>query len=207
MDNFRRRLLSQDADPKPYVDLGLSSGTLWAKGNLVKNGTEYAIGEETDFGTFVSWGNIDGHNGDEGYGFSSTNYKSTAGNSLTGNISANDADHDICLARLGAHWRLPTRMHFKELYDETYHEWTTLNGVGGIKFENKNNRSKFIFFPYTGHYIDTKLEYPDSYGDCWSSSYKDSSTAYCLEFTSGGIYIPSYKTRYRGFTVRPIYIQ
>lgn len=208
MDNFRRRLLSQDADPKPYVDLGLPSGTLWAKGNLVKNGTKYAIGEETDFGTYISWGNITGHNEGEGYNFNDSNYGITAGKSLTGNISANDAAHDICLKRLGAPWHLPTKQDFQELYDYTDKQWTAINGVNGRKFMKKTDHSVYIFFPASGRYNNsTTLENRGTYGYYWSSSFYSSTYAYLLYFSGSSLW-PQYNSyRKYGLAVRPIYIR
>lgn len=99
---LRRRLMEQSI-PNGFVDLGLPSGTLWAKGNICKDTDgKYYIGEETDYGCYFSWGNIEGHNEGEGYNFNSKTYKSTAGNSLTSDINPDDASHDAALARLGS---------------------------------------------------------------------------------------------------------
>ena len=74
-----------------FVDLGLPSGLKWAKGNIVKNGNKYEIGKETDYGAYVSWGNIEPHfsnNGsafDDGYNFGQSNrdgYSWTPGGSI-----------------------------------------------------------------------------------------------------------------------------
>ena len=49
------------------VDLGLTSGTLWAQGNIMKDGNgDYYMGDETDYGCLFSWGNVDGHPTDGG---------------------------------------------------------------------------------------------------------------------------------------------
>lgn len=37
-----------------FVDLGLPSGLKWARGNIIMNGSKYKIGEETDYGAYVS---------------------------------------------------------------------------------------------------------------------------------------------------------
>lgn len=51
-----------------YVDLGLPSGTLWAKCNL---GAE----KETDFGKFYQWADTQGYDGDAGHDFHWSTYK------------------------------------------------------------------------------------------------------------------------------------
>lgn len=36
---------------------------------------------------------------------------------------------------------MPTKAEIEELYNNTNHEWTTINGVTGRKFTNKTNSS------------------------------------------------------------------
>lgn len=188
-----------------FVDLGLPSGALWAVGNLVKDSQgNYSIGAETDWGTYVSWGNIDGHNEGEGYDFSQTTYDSTPGKQVAANISSSDSAHDICLARLGAPWHLPTKEDLQELYDNTDREWTTINGVSGWKFMKKTDHSVFVFFPASGYYSGTSLSNRGSYGSYWPSSYLNSTNAYCLYFLSSNVYPKSNNWRNSGTTVRPI---
>ena len=205
----RRRLLQSESGgiPDNVVDLGLPSGTLWVKGNLCKNGSNYYIGSETDYGTYVSWGNIDGHNEGEGYDFSQTTYDSTAGASLTADIPTTDAAHDICLARLGEGYNLPTKEQFQELYDNTDSEWTTINNVKGRKFMKKTDHSVYIFFPASGDYNGTSLDYRGTNGFYWSSSFYSATYAYYLYFSSSSVY-PQYRSSRRfGLTVRPVYIK
>lgn len=203
----RRRLLqSQSGIPIPdnVVDLGLPSGTLWAKGNLCKDGSNYYIGTETDWGTYVSWGNIDGHNQGEGYNFSNSNYNSSAGASLTYNISATDAAHDICLARLGEGYNLPTTEQFQELYDNTDNEWTTINGVAGWKCMKKTDHSVYVFFPASGYYNGTSLSARETYGYYWSQEIYSDTLACNLRVYTGNI-LQDANYRSRGLSVRPVY--
>ena len=192
-----------------FVDLGLPSGLLWAKGNLIKDGTtgEYAIGEKTDWGTYVSWGNIIGHNEGEGYDFSNANYNRTPGYSVAANIPSNDAAHDIALATLGTPWHLPTKEDFKELYDNTDSEWVAdYNGTGvaGRKFMKKSDHSVYVFFPASGYYNGTSLNYRGSYGNYWSSSFYSATRAYYLYFNSSSVNPQNVDNRRLGFTVRPV---
>ena len=191
-----------------FVDLGLPSGLKWAQGNLVKDSQgNYSIGAETDWGTYVSWGNIIGHNEGEGYDFSETNYNSTPGHSVAANIPSNDAAHDIALATLGTPWHLPTKEDFQELYDNTDSEWVAdYNGTGvaGRKFMKKSDHSVYVFFPASGYYYGTSLDLRGSLGYYWSSSFNDSTYAYNLNFGSSSVSPQDYNSRRYGRSVRPV---
>ena len=192
-----------------FVDLGLPSGKKWAIGNLVKDSQgNYSIGEETDWGTYVSWGNIIGHNEGEGYNFDQTTYDSTPGKQVAANIPSNDATHDIALATLGSPWHLPTKEDFQELYDNTDSEWVAdYNGTGvaGRKFMKKTDHSVYIFFPASGRYNGTTLDFRGASGLYWSASFSSSTNAYNLFFSSSSVSPQSsYDYRYRGFSVRPV---
>lgn len=201
----RRIMVPAGGATVDYVDLGLPSGLKWAKGNLVKNGSKYAIGEETDYGTYVSWGNIDGHNNGEGYDFSQTKYNNTPGKSVSADIPSSDAAHDICLARLGAPWRLPTAQNFQELYDNTDKEHTTINGVAGHKFMKKSDHSIYVFFPYSGYYDGTSNSGNiGGIGYYWSSSFYSSIVNSCMRIYTSGITPQSAEMRYYGCSIRPV---
>ena len=203
---LRRRLLKPSGGGA-YVDLVLPSGRLWAVGNLVKDSQgNYFIGAETDWGTYISWGNIDGHNEGEGYSFTSNNYLSTPGKSVSTNIPSNDAQHDICLARLGAPWHLPTKDDFQELKDNTDSTWVAdYNGTGvaGRKFMKKTDHNVYVFLPASGYYYDTSLAGKGGDGGYWSSSYNNSTYRYEFYFRNNGIYLSSDSPHY-GHSVRPV---
>ena len=204
----RRRLL-QSGIPEGFVDLGLPSGLLWAQGNIVKNGNKYSIGEETDYGTYFSWGNVDGHNDDEGYLFTETAYNSSPGRSLTADIAPNDAAHDAALARLGSPWHLPTKENFQELLDYTDREWTTINGVAGWKFMKKTDHSVYAFFPAAGYIDHYALRSRGSMGVYWSSTFDTyvggDDYAYYLDYDMFDAFLQTnYFYRGFGFSVRPV---
>ena len=207
-----------------FVDLGLTSGTKWATGNLVKNadGT-YAIGEETDLGCYVSWGNVDAHNQSEGYNWGTwDNSKNDAGNgykadsaygqtpgcSVSANIASNDDAHDIAYKRLGSPWHLPTKEQFKELYDETDREWVTnhngVSGRNGYKFMKKTDHSVYVFFPAAGYGYGASIGSVGSYGHFWSSSWNSGASAYRMYFNSSDVYPQSISYRFLGFSVRAV---
>ena len=191
-----------------FIDLGLPSGTKWATGNLVKDSQgNYSIGEETDWGTYVSQGNIVGHNNGEGYDFGTSNsgpYASTPGKQVSANIASNDAQHDAALALLGSPWRLPTKEEFQELYDNTDREWTTINGINGWKFMKKTDHSVFVFFPAAGYGYGTSIDDVGSLGLYLSSSWNSDTYAYDMYFNSSSVIPQSHSDRCYGFSVRAV---
>ena len=191
-----------------FVDLGLPSGKKWAIGNLVKDSQgNYSIGEETDWGTYVSWGNIIGHNEGEGYNFDQTTYDSTPGHSVAANIPSNDSAHDIALATLGTPWHLPTKEDFQELYDNTDSEWVAdynNTGVAGRKFMKKSDHSVYVFFPSCGRCNGTTLDGRGALGLYWSASFNSATNAFSMYFSSSSVYPQNDYYRCRGLTVRPV---
>lgn len=191
----------------PYVDLGLPSGLLWARGNIIKVDGSYAIGEPTDYGCYFSWGNIEGHNNGEGYNFGNSNsgpYASTPGAQVSANIASNDSAHDAALACLGSPWRLPSKEEFNELYHNTDGEWTAINGVNGFKFMKKTDHTIFVFFPAAGRCYGTNVTYVDTEGYYWSSSLSTADYAYRMRFNSSSINSQITNSRFFGFSVRAV---
>lgn len=191
------------------INLGLPSGRKWARGNLVKDSQgNYSIGQETDWGIYVSWGNIDGYNQGEGYNFSSYRYSTTTGYSMRADIPSNDAQHDICFARLGTPWHLPTKEDFQELADNTDAEFVSnYNGTGiaGYKFMKTSDNSVYVFFPFSGHYDGTFLSGNNSHGVYWSSSYSSALKAYYMGEDATGFNPQSNAwQRFGGFSIRPV---
>lgn len=192
-----------------FVDLGLPSGLKWAQANIVKDAQgNYAIGENPeDYGCYFSWGNIVGHNNGEGYDFGTSNsgpYASTPGKQVSANIASNDAQHDAALALLGSPWRLPTKEEFKELYDNTDREWTTINGINGWKFMKKTDHRVFVFFPAAGYGYGTSVSNVGSNGSYWSSSWYSAYYAYGMSFSSSSVGPQNGYYRCYGFSVRAV---
>lgn len=191
----------------PYVDLGLPSGLLWARGNIVKVDDSYTTGEPTDYGCYFSWGNIDGHNADEEYDWGKSGsgpYASTPGALVSADIASNDASHDAALACLGTPWHMPTKDDFQELYDNTDREWTTIDGINGWRFMKKNDHSVYIFLPAAGDGYDTSIGNVGTLGRYWSSSWGSALNAYYFRFNSSSVDPQYNSSRYFGFTVRAV---
>jgi len=202
-----------------YVDLGLPSGLLWAQGNIVKNGSKYEIGAETDYGAYVSWGNIVPHfsaNGstfDDGYNWGSSNsgpYASTPGASIAftaqGQGFAEDSGYDAARELLGGKWKMPTTADFKELNDNCTSAWVANynnSGVAGRLFTSKINGAT-LFFPAAGYGNNSSVNSRGSNGIYWSRSLCNADGGYGLLFGSSLVYHQNNNPRYYGFPVRAV---
>ena len=146
------------------------------------------------------WGETEGHAKDSGYEFTSANYTAKGLNAISKNLTL---AQDAANVRLGGDWRMPTKMEFQELYNNTNVTWTTINGVNGRKFTNKSDDSKYIFMPAAGVYNGSSLRYWGSYGHYWSSTFYDSSRACYFRFDASDQYTGNY-SRCCGSSVRAV---
>lgn len=199
-----------------YVDMGLPSGLLWAKCNIGAN-SPYQYDA-----SFFSWGNIDGHTPTSttsfspySWGTSNTTepYASSSGAALTGDIPlSQDAARQI----LSGSWRMPTKVDFKELFDNckyidasgttvtTTDKRVTVNGVLGIYLESKINGNR-LFFSCSGFGGGTSWGGRELRGLYWASTiYTTNTNGCCLSFSSGGVASQSADRRSYGFPIRPV---
>lgn len=116
---------------------------------------------------------------------------------------------DAATANWGSAWRMPTLDEWKELVNNTDHEWATINGVNGQKFMKKTDRSVFIFLPAAGYRSMTYLDDQELYGNYWSSELDGdgSGGAWGLYFDSGRVGPSYYSNRCGGYSVRPVLAQ
>ena len=184
-----------EAAPTGFVDLALPSGLLWC---------EHNVGASTPYehGLYFSWGNVEGHAEGSGYDFSDAVYAQTAGAALTGNIPVNNT-YDMARHNMGSPSRLPTMGEFVELNNNCDSEWTDEDGVAGRRFTSRINGNS-IFFPASGYYDGTSLNYRGSYGYYWSSTWNSETNARYLLFNSAGVNPQSSSDRRYGFTVRAV---
>ena len=198
-----------------YVDLGLPSGTLWAKCNV---GAE----KESDYGLYFQWGDVVGYRSDqvgseEGKKyFYWTDYKYTITSrkpepTIQVMTKYNDEDNkttlelsdDAASVNMGGSWRMPSNEEYEELLNNTTNTWTTVSGVNGRLFTGNNGNT--LFFPASGVCQDASVGGVGSYGYCWSSSlysnWHDSSYQLHVNFNycSTGS-----NARYNGCTVRGV---
>ena len=189
------------------IDLGLPSGTLWACCNVgatkpEENGGFYAWGEisskeDYNWDTY-KWGSF--------YSILKYSYRNPYDFSSHYNWDNKrqlDLEDDAAYINWGGEWRIPTADQIEELINNIKWEWTTYNGVIGIKVTSHRN-GKSIFLPAAGK----KPADENSNGYYWSSlcvNYPNGITdgAICLYFDSDGIESSS-RDRCLGLNVRPI---
>ena len=181
-----------------YVDLGLSSGSLWATCNVGADSPE-------ELGDYFAWGEIEQR--------SSSNWEyykwANVGDNKVPVISKyceidNQTVLDLCddVARIkwGGDWKMPTKEDFDELLSQCTWTLETRNGVKGYLVSGSNGNS--IFLPNAG-YTSSALD--NSRGYYWSSSLYTSGSygAYYLFLNPNKVGRYCYERRY-AMSVRPI---
>ena len=158
-----------------YVDLGLPSGTKWAKNNVGAN-------SETDYGLYFAFGETNGYNRftNSDRTFDRRNYKFSNNSFIYNFTKYNNTDGkkvlDLCddaaYIHMGGKWHMPTDEQIRELIKNTENIWVTdynNSGSNGRLFTSKRNGEK-LFFPACG------LRFAEGYyglnksGHFWSSS-------------------------------------
>ena len=193
-----------------YVDLGLSSGLLWATCNVgatmpEEYGEYYAWGETVSKSKYMS----------ETYKFAdeSNHYLCTESPSVL------PPNYDVASVCWSGEWRMPTFEEFNELANDCKWEWVTLNGHNGYKITGSNGNSIFLpaagsreMYAYVGcggsfEYADD--DYAGVKGKYWSSTINciDNTRACALSFDSSFYKIQNRgggEFRYIGYTIRPV---
>ena len=178
------------------VDLGLPSGTLWAKHNV---GAKL----ETEYGDMFAWGATKPYRVEGSTVYDNTaNYSASRANSIQRDPNPNE---DAATVNMGAGWRMPTKQQLQELIDYTTNEWTAIGGVNGRKFTSKADTSKYIFFPAAGYVSGSSLNRRGGNVYVWSRSRYSSTYGWILTSSSGGLDVGT-GSRYGGFSVRGVRI-
>ena len=174
------------------VDLGLPSGTLWAKYNI-------GATKETEYGDLFAWGATSPYRLSGTTPLDNTdNYAKSYANTIQHDLYPNE---DAATVQWGKGWVMPTKAQLDELYNNTTYTWTTIGGVNGGKFTASNGN--YIFFPAAGYVYGGSLGIRGSYGGCWSRSRDSSTYAWRLDFNSSGRDVNTGSRGY-GFSVRPV---
>ena len=186
-----------------YVEIG---GLKWATCNI---GAE----KETDGGLYFAWGETVGYNDGKEKGFTWDDYKFVDnGNILKYNhadgLTTLEVCDDAASKNMGESWRIPTKAEFDALLCATTKEWATVNGVNGMLFTDKTERSKKLFFPAVGYCSRGSVDNVGSYGNYWSSSLYTFSVISSWYFGFGsGDFRMCYDYRRYGFQVRAVFGQ
>ncbi|MBQ3752201.1 MAG: hypothetical protein II864_01480 [Prevotella sp.] len=172
------------------VNLGLSSGTLWANMNVGANTPE-------EFGDYFAWGETitkDDYSAAT-YLFSPTNLNLGDGRNIAG------TELDAAHVNMGNAWQLPSKAQLVELRDECTWSWTSVNNVSGFRVTGPNKNS--IFLPAAGLVRGTSHDFnctgSDSryHGASYMSADQGSDTSpytwtlsWCADYGSYTRYIP-----------------
>ena len=197
-----------------YVDLGLTSGTLWATCNV-------GAYRPSDSGLYFAWGDTIGHGADttDGYLFNWENYvwgevigeetfftkycsdSSRGKNGFTDGKTTLDPEDDAAYVLWGHEWRMPTKEQQDELKNEC--EWIKIEEDGVfLGYEVKGTNGNSIFLPETCWRIDDMLLEGGAYWSC-STDPNDVGGAFYIGFDEWGNY--SYGGRADGQCIRPVF--
>ena len=193
-----------------YVDLGLPSGTKWAKMNV-------GAKSETDYGLYFAWGETQGYADASTKAFSWSDYKfnpSGDGKTFTKYNTTNnkvvlDAEDDAASINMGGEWHMPTKGQCEELLNTTYitNTWVENyqnSGVNGYLFTSVSNGNT-LFVPAAGRCSYGEVVGVGEQGDVLSSSLITDNVDYAwgFYFGSGGAGFDGYY-RCNGLSVRGV---
>ncbi len=177
------------------IDLGLPSGTKWASCNVGATKPE-------EYGGYYAWGETEEK---EVYDWST--YIHCDGSEETCHDLGSDisgTEYDVAHVKWGGDWVMPNSDDFEELLDNCTSEWTTLNGVNGLKFTSNINGNS-IFLPAASYRWEDDLLFDGVFGYSWSSTQDPSNPSYTfrLSFYSDDPGFSSFRRVY-GQSVRPV---
>lgn len=195
------------------VDLGLSSGTIWAGWNVGATSAEqcgdyYAWGETKTKKEYSNFNYFDLKNGADFEDF--TTYYNEGGKT-----SIRCSNRDVAWVKWGHQWAIPTKDQADELVRECTWTWMKYNGANGFAVTGPNGKS--LFLPAAGeHYTGLDSSQKDvneviSVGEqawYWTSELnKDySASAYIISFVQKKAEV-DVDGRSSGFSVRPVRVK
>ena len=187
--------IGTNANNNAYVDLGLTSGTLWATMNV-------GATSETDYGSYFQWGEtVDKRNSDcswstykygDGFNGTLTKYCTNSEYGTVDNKLTLDLEDDAARVNMGGDWKMPTHALIEELVAETDSEWVTgYNGtnINGMKFTSKTDKSKYIFIPASGYREGSSFYIRDYNAYVWSSSLRTADTTFAWKLYFARLYL------------------
>ena len=171
---------TNDVNGKPgdMVDLGLPSGTMWAKCNL-------GAASADQLGNLYAWGETttkDSFSLDNYYYYFFGEYVNI-GSDIRG------TQYDVATASWKGIWHMPTQEEFAELQSECNWTRTTYKGVSGYLVKGNNGNCIFL---------------PENEAGFWSGNRYSTSLAYYMNCSSSGVSTNSTDYRYTGKYIRPV---
>lgn len=192
-----------------YVDLGLPSGTLWAK---------YPVGMKNynDSPLYFAWGETIGYTKEQidnkERTFEAENYKfgpyenNPTKYNQTDELTTLELEDDAAHVNMGGDWHMPTKEQFEELINYTTYQEGECDGINGSFLISPNNQK--IFFPnlcfYTNQCPTEKSV--DKIGGFWISDINEKNTKnawYCYHGVFAFFYGDAFK-RYYGLQVHGV---
>lgn len=204
--------------------MGLPSGTMWARRNIdVSQSNGFAASDIQLDASYFSWGNVDGHNINEGdfspYSWGEDNnqepYSSSPGAAITYPGSM-DAAHDCARVVCGAPWKVPSVSDFVELRSNCdfidadgvvisgTDKLITINGVVGIRLRSKIN-GNILFFAACGYGLRSSLYRGNDRGVYWLSGLLSDVNGSRLLFSTESVATNNPFARFHGCTIRPVF--
>lgn len=171
------------------VDLGLS--VKWATCNVGATSPQ-------ELGGLYGWGDVSGTNRSE----NNDEYPS-----VNPPASICGTEYDIATKEWGDGWRMPSQQEMVELAERCSWEWTSIDGVNGMKVTGTNGNS--IFLPAaasrTGDNVSNQVGQRGCYwsGTLWASDNKFASYLYFYD-NAERIQPERSNRRYIGMSVRPV---
>jgi hypothetical protein len=154
-DNVKDNSIKVEYDSHA-VDLGLPSGLKWSDQNLGANTPQ-------EYGEYYAWGSLEPLSSFD----SESYYAEVDVKNIPANFSGN-VDFDPVARNIGGEWRTPNYAEIRELQNNTTAEWTTQEGVKGLKLTGPNGNS--IFIPAGGQKTGDITTKEGFQGTLWSSS-------------------------------------
>lgn len=186
-----------------YVDLGLPSGTKWAKFNIGSSSL-------TAKGNIYSWGEVTTKSsyGPGNYKYGSSMTSMSKYTSSDGKVYL-DASDDAAYYNMGGSWRLPTRAQLQELKDYTTASvGSNYNGSGvNVIILTSTRNSRQLIFPPTCYYYDNTSGY--CHMGWYMANERTTSYDYCCYLvelsSSDGSVALSDNARVNGFGARGVF--
>lgn len=201
-----------------YVDLGLPSGTKWAKFNVGAN-------SETDYGLYFQWGDVQGYTasqvgsgeGQKYFGWGDYKYGNggetaedmTKYNSTDGKTVLEDSD-DAAVVNMGGYWHMPDNAQLAELLDTNYVTNVWVNdyqgsGIAGRIFTSVADSTQTLFFPASGYCLKGANSRVGDYICVWTNTRGEmSETAWHLHIAPDKVGVFDNYNRNHGYVVRAV---
>lgn len=189
------------------VDLGMSSGTIWAGWNVGATSAEQC-------GDYYAWGETKTKK--ENIYIRYFDLKKDSGKFITynnegGKTSIRCSKRDVAWIKWGHKWAIPTKYQADELVRECTWTWMKYNGANGFAVTGPNGKSLFMpaaGFLYTGLDNVNELLSVGSLAWYWTSDLDkdDSASAYSISFFQKKAEVQT-QVRPNGISVRPVMVK